>query len=148
MSTAGPLGAGPLLADTSAWQRAEHHAVAELWIAVLTEDRVVTTPPIIVELLYSSRNADDLEATERDLARLRSIPVTQGVARAAIGAMRDLAAIQPGYHRVPLADLLIAAAAQAAGAAVLHYDHHYDRLARVLDFESRWIAPAGTLEPS
>jgi len=59
---------------------------------------------------------------------------------------RDLASDGPGQHRVPLADALIAAAAQDAGVEVLHYDHHYDRLAQVLNFESVWIASPGTLE--
>lgn len=143
----GSLGAGPLLADTSAWQRAGHRSVADLWIEALTDERVITTPPIIIELLYSRRDIDGFDETENDLAQLRSIPLTQSVARTAIGAMKELAAVQPGYHRVPLADLLVAAAAQEAGAAVLHYDHHYDRLAQVLHFESRWIAPAGSLDP-
>jgi len=40
---------------------------------------------------------------------------------------------------------LIAAAAQDASVGVLHYDAHFDRLAEVLDFESRWIAPPGSL---
>jgi predicted nucleic acid-binding protein len=40
---------------------------------------------------------------------------------------------------------LIAAAAQEAGVGVLHYDRHYDRLAKVLNFESVWIAPPGSL---
>jgi predicted nucleic acid-binding protein len=46
---------------------------------------------------------------------------------------------------VPVADLLIAATAQDSGLGVLHYDHHYDRLAEVLTFETRWLAPPGTL---
>jgi hypothetical protein len=41
--------------------------------------------------------------------------------------------------------VLIAAAAQDAGIGVLHYDHHYDRLAEVLHFPSVWIAPPGGL---
>jgi predicted nucleic acid-binding protein len=48
----------------------------------------------------------------------------------------------------PIADALIAAAAQDAGVEVLHYDHHYDRLAQVLSFASVWLAPAGALERS
>jgi predicted nucleic acid-binding protein len=59
--------------------------------------------------------------------------------------MRALARREPLYHRVRLPDALIAAAAQDVGIGVLHYDHHYDRLAEVLHFESRWIAPPGTL---
>lgn len=31
------------------------------------------------------------------------------------------------------------------GFGVLHYDEHYDRLAPVLGFESRWIVPRGSV---
>lgn len=41
--------------------------------------------------------------------------------------------------------MLIAAAAAEAGVGVLHYDADYDTLATVLRFESRWIAPRGSL---
>lgn len=109
---------------------------------------MVITPPVLIELLYSSRDQLQFETKRDDLSVFRSLPLTQSVARSAIAAMRELAAGQLGFHRVPLAALLIAAAAQEAGAAVLHYDHHYDRLAQVLAFESRWIAPAGSLEAS
>lgn len=44
-----------------------------------------------------------------------------------------------------MADVLIAACAQEAGISVLRYDAHFDRLAEVMGFESRWIAPAGSL---
>jgi predicted nucleic acid-binding protein len=76
---------------------------------------------------------------------LRDVPVTVSVQRTAIAALRDLSDRGAGYHRVKLPDVLIAAAAQHAGIGVLHYDHHYDRLAEVLDFDSRWIAEPGTL---
>jgi predicted nucleic acid-binding protein len=42
-------------------------------------------------------------------------------------------------------DYLIAAAAQEMGAAVIHYDRDFDTLAEVMEFESVWLAPAGTL---
>jgi hypothetical protein len=31
------------------------------------------------------------------------------------------------------------------GFGVLHYDRHFDALATVLDFESRWVAPADSM---
>jgi len=40
---------------------------------------------------------------------------------------------------------VIAAAAQDAAIGVLHCGHHCDRLAEVIRFDSRWIAPAGSL---
>ena len=47
------------------------------------------------------------------------------------------------WARVP--DALIAAAAAERGFAVLHYDHHFDKLATVLGFTSQWIAPPGSM---
>ena len=70
----------PLLADTSAWHRADHPAVREQWIAAVVADRILTTPPVVVELLYSSRDGAELKAREADLSQFRSIPLTSSVA--------------------------------------------------------------------
>jgi predicted nucleic acid-binding protein len=48
-------------------------------------------------------------------------------------------------HRMPFQDALIAASAAHRHLGVLHYDGHFDTLSEVLDFESRWIAPPGSL---
>ena len=65
---------------------------------------------------------------------------------AALAALRRLAHLEPRHQRsVKFPDLLIAAGAQDAAVGVLHYDVHFDRLAEVLEFESRWIAPRGSL---
>jgi len=42
-------------------------------------------------------------------------------------------------------DYLVAAAAQEINGTVLHYDADYDLLAEVMDFESAWLAPPGSL---
>jgi predicted nucleic acid-binding protein len=44
-----------------------------------------------------------------------------------------------------IADLLIAAAAEAAGLVVLHYDHDFDLIAAVTGQPVEWIVPAGTV---
>jgi hypothetical protein len=59
--------------------------------------------------------------------------------------MGALACRSAGAHRLPVVDYLVAAAAQETGAAVLHYDHDYDTLAEVLEFESVWLATPGSL---
>jgi hypothetical protein len=38
---------------------------------------------------------------------------------------------------------MIAACAQEAGIGVLHFDRHFDRLAEVMSFESRWLVRRG-----
>lgn len=138
-------GAGIYLADTSAWHRSLHPAVRSDWLAGIEGGRIVTCSLVRLELLYSARAASQLETLDAALSALREVAVGASVQRAAVGALHALAQHGPLHHRVPISDLLIAAAAQEASVGVLHYDHHYDRLAEVLDFESGWIAPAGSL---
>ena len=135
-----------LIPDTSVWARASHPLIRDLWAAALRGRQIATCSIVMLELLYSARNAREFTIIEAEQALLRDVPVAISAQRAAIGALRDLASDGPGQHRVPLADALIAAAAQDAGVDVLHYDHHYDRLAQALHFTSVWIAPPGALE--
>jgi predicted nucleic acid-binding protein len=135
-----------MIADTSAWARAPHPLIRDLWAAALRGRQIATCSIVTLELLYSARDAQEFATVEAEQALLRDVPVATSAQRAAIGALRDLASDGPGQHRVPLANALIAAAAQDAGVEVLHYDHHYDRLAQVLNFESVWISSPGTLE--
>lgn len=64
-----------------------------------------------------------------------------GLAAAALRALTP----NPQHRPIKLADALIAACAANAGIGVLHYDAHYDRLAEVIEFESRWIVPRGAI---
>jgi predicted nucleic acid-binding protein len=51
-----------------------------------------------------------------------------------------------GHHKgVKPADLLIAAAGEAAGLAILHYDHDYDIIASVTRQPVRWLSTRGSL---
>jgi hypothetical protein len=50
-----------------------------------------------------------------------------------------------GRHRVPIPDLLIAAAAEAGGLTVLHYDSDYDTIAEVTGQSVEWVVPRGSL---
>ena len=141
----GPFAPVPAIADTSAWVRSGAESVRGAWLAAVETGDILTTPPVALEVLYGAVDRAGLDARERDLMSMRSVPITESVGRAALGAMRDLAEVQPGFHRIPPLDYLVAAAAQEAGVDVLHYDHHFDRLAEVLHFDSRWVAPPGSL---
>jgi predicted nucleic acid-binding protein len=143
--TSAAFGGATLIADTSAWARAGHPAVSEAWRAALRANQIAVCAPIVLELLFAARDHAAVLARQDSLAALRSVPVTVSVQHAAIGALIELSARGPGHHRVPLPDLLVAAAAQESGLGVLHYDHHFDRLAHVLSFESRWLAAPGSL---
>lgn len=99
-----------------------------------------------LELLYSARTSAEFSEIEAELSVLREVALTRSIMEAARTGFRDLTAHSDGYHRLALPDLLIAACAQDAGIGVLHYDHEYDRLREVMNFESRWIAPPGSLD--
>jgi predicted nucleic acid-binding protein len=64
----------------------------------------------------------------------------------ALQVQRRLAHVGGLHHRsVKIADLIIAAAAEAVGATVLHYDADFDRIASVTGQAVRWVAPRGSL---
>jgi predicted nucleic acid-binding protein len=146
MSSRTPYDGRTFIADTSAWVLAPSPVVRPDWASALDNGQIVTCPIVKLELLHSARDGSAFDRLDSRLAALRDVPITRSVTNAALTAFRELAHVHPLYHRgVRLPDLLIAAAAQDASMGVLHYDAHFDRLADVLGFESRWIAPAGSL---
>jgi predicted nucleic acid-binding protein len=134
-----PFGGAVLLADTSAWTRASTPGLGEEFSSAVVGGQIVTCAATMIEILYTARSATEFDELEEMLRSLRDIAITRSVTQAAIAAMRELAHRAPLHHRVSVADALVAAAAADAGIGVLHFDRHFDRLATVLPFESRWI---------
>lgn len=90
-----------------------------------------------MEILYSTRTTSEYAAVQAELDGFRILRNDRAVADAAMTAIGELADRTDGYHRVPLTDALIAAAAtEHGGVAVLHHDAHFDKLAEVLGFEN------------
>jgi predicted nucleic acid-binding protein len=146
MSAEPPFGGGDFIADKSVWARADREQIRDEWAAALAGGQIFTCHATSLELLYSARTAEEFETLQEELGALRLVAVTQTVCEAAIWAMGELVTHSGGYHRIPIPDYLIAACAQDAGVGVLHYDQDFDRLAQVLEFESRWVAPRGSLD--
>ena len=63
-------------------------------------------------------------------------------------ATRTQAALaERSQHRGPTpVDLLIAAIAEVNGATLLHYDRHFDTIARVTGQPMEWLARRGSLD--
>jgi predicted nucleic acid-binding protein len=141
----GPWGDLPLVVDNSAWSRADHPEVREDWKRALRADRLRISPIARLEMLFSARSGEVFDDLAQQLSAVRAAPLTATVARAAEDAMRTLSHRSAGAQRIPIADYLLAAAAQELGAAVIHYDRDYDTLAEVMAFESIWLAPRGSL---
>ena len=141
-----PFGDARLLIDMSAYARSGHPSVEPEWEAAVRRGQLIVCPLFFVEALYSARDTDDVRDLAAELGSLPFLPLSERTHEIVADAFRELATRQSSYHRVPPPDALIAALAHEAGVGVLHYDAHYDRLAEVLDFESRWIASPGSLD--
>jgi predicted nucleic acid-binding protein len=144
-----PFDGERLLADTSAWSTI-HKAPPELqasWSAALRERRIVLCPIVQFELTIAARNRAMIERLGEQFGALYSVPVRTPTVTAALRAIEELATLGgDGYHRVRLADALIAAtASDGKYLPVLHYDKHFERLKKVLTFDSRPIAPFGSI---
>ena len=129
----------PFVADTSAWWRANAlpPELADPLSKAVREDRLWITPIVRMEILYSARTSSEYVALELELDALKILRNDRAVADAAMSALAELATHSDGYHRVPLTDALIAAAAaEHGGLAVLHHDAHFVRLTKTLAFES------------
>lgn len=134
-----------LLADTSAWHRSRHPNIAAEWRRVLDEDVIATTIPIRLEVLYSAQGAAQYDAISSELDGLHQLECDAGALARALVVQRLLAHSRPLHHRVAVPDLIIAAVAEIAGAAVWHYDHDFERIAAITGQEVIWIAPPGSL---
>lgn len=127
-------GDAPFIVDTSAWWRLSSLPSALIDKAIV-DDRLWITPIVRMEILYSARSAVEYTAVETELDGFRILRNDRAVTDAAMSALGELAQRSDGYHRVPLTDALIAAAAaEHGGIAVLHRDTHFDKLAEVLAF--------------
>jgi predicted nucleic acid-binding protein len=135
-------GGGPVLVDTSAWMQARRDPHArELLLSAIQRGDVCWCWPVRYELMVDARGAEGIAAVERSLEGLREIPVDRSVQRAVLATMRDLGTTgSRGAHRLPLTDLTVTVAAQAAGVDVLHFDQHLERLGEHLGVGSYWIS--------
>jgi predicted nucleic acid-binding protein len=162
------------LADTSAWHHSSKPAIQTRWIELLSKDAVWVCDQVALEVLYSARSAADYVRTAGNLDGFRYAPITPDVFKRARSNQSALAhsgrllhadgphlrfASSPArasfptgkpdrglHHRsVTIADLVIAASAEAAGLTVLHYDEDYDRIAAITNQPTEWIAPRGSL---
>ena len=138
-----------LLIDNSAWARLANPSLADerreqvaRWIEA---GQLAVCLPFLLEAGYSARSAADHDRVIADLIMLPWVEMTSTVSRLSLQAQGELA--RAGHHRVPPADLMIAACAHTAGFGVLHYNHDYDLVAEHsgLSYESEWLAAAGSL---
>ena len=127
------------------WARDRRFPDLAAWFnAQVTAGQVLVCDLVILELVRLAPN----EARARDVAdrleSFESVPMPGGLWRRARELQLKLAPAED-HRRVPPADLLLAAAAEAAGVPLVHYDRDYARIAAVSDLEQVWFVPDGAL---
>jgi predicted nucleic acid-binding protein len=133
------------LADTSAWTKRDKDPFvkADFDTRVLAGE-IATCPMVVLELLWTSRNAEEFGEMRQDLAALPHLPVESNVWERAVEVWEEL--VLSGRHRqVKPPDLLIAATAELAGVGLCHYDSDYHAIESVTKQPLREIAPIGSL---
>ena len=132
------------LIDKSALARMEDPRVGARVVPIIESGRAATCSVVELEVLYSTRNhAEHARVRARRALAYRRIDLTEAVFRRAIAVQGLLA--RRGQHRLPIQDLIIAAAAETAGATLLHYDADFDTIALATGQDVEWVAPRGSL---
>jgi predicted nucleic acid-binding protein len=109
----------------------------------MEEGLIATCALVDLEILYSTRALTDYEAVREERRSLDGAPITPEVMSKAIDLQHALA--RRGQHRVPIADLVISAAALETGLVVLHYDADFERIAEVGGASHEWVVPRGSI---
>jgi predicted nucleic acid-binding protein len=133
------------LADKSALTRRDTRPeVREALEPLLLAGEVATCGIVDLELLYSASSRASYRALSEALRGMPRAPVDEACVQRALEVQAMLA--ERSQHRaVPLPDLLVAACAERAELAVLHYDADYERVAELTGQATEWIVPRGSV---
>lgn len=133
------------LVDKSALARRQTQAaVREALDPLLLAGEVATCGIVDLEMLYSASSPDNYRMTSVAMKALPRAPLDESCVERAIEVQGMLA--ERSQHRaVPLPDLLVAACAERAGLAVLHYDADYEQIAKLTGQQVRWVVPRGSV---
>lgn len=135
------------LIDTSVWTWVRDRRVPQLalWFdAQVATGRVLVCELVTMELVRLAPNALRAHEVARRLAAFESVPMPEALWRRS-RELQLLLAADGSHCRVPPQDLLLGAAAEAAGVPLVHYDRDYERIAGVSTLEQRWLVPDGAL---
>lgn len=120
------------LIDKSALVRLGASEEAEVWAERIQRGLVRIATVTLLEVGYSARDADDLDAGLRG-APVAAMPIEYATPVAEDRAVRVLTLLAArGQHRAPsVPDLIIAALADSASLVVLHDDKDFELIAQV-----------------
>lgn len=130
------------LGDTSALARIGQPVIADRLRPLLESGLVARCTPTDLEAGFSSRSPASHVAMRGARAAWPLVTMDQRALDRAV-EVQDALAARSQQRGAKIADLLIAAAAESAGLAVLHYDRDFDLIAQVTGQPVEWIVPAG-----
>jgi predicted nucleic acid-binding protein len=137
----------PALFDTGVWTWARDRRfpqLAEWFNAEVAAGRVLLCDLVVLELTRLAPNEARANGVAERLDAFKSVPMSSAL----WGRARELQLLlapKGNHRRVPPADLLLAAAAEAAGVSLVHYDRDYERIAAVADLQHQWLVEDGSL---
>jgi predicted nucleic acid-binding protein len=132
------------LVDTSVLTRLRHASVPTVLEPLATAGQVARAGISDLEVGFSARN---LREWTQLAAALDAFPLVETDARhlrRARQVQRLLASRGLRGRKIP--NLLVAAAGEERGLAVLHYDTDFDVIARVTGQPCEWVVPAGSID--
>jgi predicted nucleic acid-binding protein len=97
-----------------------------------------------LEIGFSARNAAEWDRLADAVRVFELVESTAEHVRRARQVQRMLASRQQRGRKIP--DLLVAAAAEARGLTVLHYDADFDLIGAATGQPCRWVVAAGSID--
>lgn len=133
------------LADTSVFARLTKLKVAAAFSPLAAEGLVGLSAPVAFELGSAARSPSDFRALSDRISSFTPVPTTDADHRRALDVQAALA--ERSQHRaLSLVDALVAAAAEARGLVVLHYDADFELVADITGQPHRWVVARGTAD--
>lgn len=131
------------LLDTSVLKRLGRLEVRSVVEPLAAAGQLARATICDLEVGYSARNAAEWDRLVGALDAFQQVETTATHVRRALQVQRLLAERSQRGCKIP--DLLIAAAAEELGIAVLHYDADFDVIASITGQRCQWIVPAGSV---
>lgn len=132
------------LVDTSVLKRLGRPEVFAIVDPLAQSGRLARSSISDLEVGYSARNAREWDQLVGALDAFVLVETTAEHLLRAKQVQRHLASMSQRGRKIP--DLLVAAAAEATGLLVLHYDHDFDVIAEATGQRCEWVVPAGSID--
>jgi hypothetical protein len=131
------------LLDTSVVKRLRDARVREVIEPLARRGQLARSTICDLEVGFSARNAAEWDQLVAALDAFARVETTASHVQRALQVQRLLAERSQRGRKIP--DLLIAAAAEDHGMAVLHYDTDFDLISEATGQPTEWISPPGSI---